>query len=93
MLSYAVVYLINGVRSAFPSAFGALKRLAGPVIECGRNSIYIFILGVLLSYLGGYVIAVYGNSAGVWIPTNVVGVALLLIAGTWISYQKSGLRR
>ena len=88
VLMYVVVFVIDFTRSQRPSLVGHIKKLAQPIISCGQNSIYIFSLGILLSYLGGYVLAYFGNSAMVWVPVNITGIAILLLVGTWLTSRK-----
>ncbi|MDZ7842785.1 MAG: OpgC domain-containing protein [Gammaproteobacteria bacterium] len=91
VLMYAVAYAMGRLGTRFPRFYRRLVKLAAPVMACGRNSIHIFALGILLSYIGGFVIASYGNGAEVWIPVNAVGVALLLCAGSWLASRRPGL--
>ena len=91
VLMYATVFLLHLLRSQHADIYSSLKNLARPIILCGQNSIYIFTLGILLSYLGGYIIASYGNTAGVWIPVNVTGVFIMLLAGTWLSKRRQAV--
>jgi len=94
VLGYAVLFAIERGSSAFPAAAVTLKRAARPVARCGRHSIYIFSLGLVLSYFGGYVIAGFGNGAMVWIPVNAAGIALLLGAAAWLEHwRRPGGRR
>lgn len=88
ILMYVTVYLIQLLRSQLPELYSSIKIIAKPIILCGQNSIYIFTLGILLSYLGGYVIASYGNTAAIWIPVNITGIILMLLAGTWFSARQ-----
>lgn len=85
ILMYVTVFFINLLRTHLPDFYSALKKLARPVVLCGQNSIYIFTLGIILSYLGGYIIASFGNTASIWIPVNITGVLFMLLTGTWIS--------
>lgn len=59
VLMYVVLFVINFIRSQRTSLVGRIKKLAQPIISCGQNSIYIFSLGILLSCLGGYVLAYF----------------------------------
>jgi hypothetical protein len=88
ILVYVVLFLIDFLHSKLPHAFNRLKKIAAPIIICGQNSIYIFTLGLVLSYIGGYIIASFGNSAKVWIPVNIVGVSVMLWAGAIVSNRK-----
>ena len=88
VLMYVVVFVIDFIRSQRPSLIGHIKKLAQPIISCGQSSIYIFSLGILLSYLGGYVLAHFGNSAVVWVPVNITGIAILLLVGTWLTSRR-----
>lgn len=89
VLMYVVVFSINLISQKWPKLIHAIKRIAQPIINCGQNSIYIFSLSILLSYLCGYVISYYGNGAIVWIPVNVFGVSLILITGNWLASRNS----
>ena len=89
ILMYVVVFSINLISQKWPKLTTSIKRIAQPIISCGQNSIYIFCLSILLSYLCGYVISYFGNGAIVWIPVNIIGVSLILITGTWLASRYS----
>ncbi len=90
VLTYVVVYFIERMRAVFPGGHRRLRTLAGPVVNCGRRSIHIFSLGIVLAYVGGFVIASLGNGAEVWIPVNLAGIATLLCAGSWLVHRRRG---
>lgn len=89
VLAYVVVFSIDLISLKWPKLILICKKLGQPIINCGQNSIYIFCLGIVLSYLYGYVISYFGNSAAVWIPVNITGVILMLSAGTWLASRKN----
>jgi len=89
VLAYVIVFSIDFISLKWPKLVLICKNLGQPIISCGQNSIYIFCLGILLSYLYGYVISYFGNGAAVWIPVNITGVILMLSAGTWLAAKKN----
>lgn len=91
VLTYATLYLMYGLQKQLPRVYARLRALGRPVINCGQHSIQIFVLGLVLSYVGGYVIAGLGNGVGVWLPVNAAGIAILLTAGAWLARSRRRL--
>lgn len=91
VLTYATLYLMYCLQKQLPQVYTGLRVLGRPVINCGQHSIQIFVLGLVLSYVGGYVIAGLGNGVEVWIPVNAIGIAILLTAGAWLARSRRKL--
>ena len=51
---------------------------AWPFLICGRNSLYIFCLGILLSVLGHLVLNEFFNGVAMQFAVSVAGVAIMI---------------
>ncbi|MCP4011294.1 MAG: succinyl transferase OpgC [Proteobacteria bacterium] len=88
ILMYTVVFSVRFLGLKYPGLITKIKKSGQPIIHCGQNSIYIFSLGLLLSYLFGYVISYFGNGVLVWIPVNITGIILILLAANSLASGK-----
>ncbi len=88
ILMYAVLFSVRFFGLKYPASITKMRKSGQPIIHCGQNSIYIFSLGLLLSYLFGYVISYFGNGVLVWIPVNITGVILILLAANSLASGK-----
>jgi hypothetical protein len=63
------------VKPQAPYLAGALAR---PFVRCGRHSLHVFCLGILLAVVGRLVIVEYFGSIAVQIATAATGIALMI---------------
>lgn len=68
------------------------SRIAGLVVDCGRNSLDIFCLGTLLSFAGFVVMLELGRGWETQIAVNLVGLAVLGWTGWWLTQRKNAKR-
>lgn len=59
------------------------------IVNCGRNSLDIFCLGTLLSFLGMAVMLEVGREWPIQLAVNAVGIGVLLCTGTWLTRRKA----
>lgn len=71
------------------------SSLAQRVIDCGRNSLPVFCLGIALSMAGSLAMAGFGEDWGPQIAVNAVGIAVLLLTGWTLARlaQRKAVRR
>ena len=84
---FATVVLI----AAFVSTNAGFLRgpVAKPVILCGRQSLEVFCLGILLSALGHFVLTEYRSSIGIQLAVNVTGIFALCMTARMIDWYKA----
>jgi hypothetical protein len=63
-----------------------------PVILCGQNSLYIFCLGILLSYLGHLVLVEISHELAVQFLVSIGGCALMIAVAAFLHWSKSQAR-
>jgi hypothetical protein len=66
---------------------------ARPLVLCGRNSLEIFCLGILLSALGHFVLAEYDSGIPMQLAVNVAGIAVMFLVATMIDWYRTVDRR
>lgn len=67
-------------------------RLAVPVVLCGQNSLYIFCLGILLSYLGHLVLVEISHELVVEFLVSAAGCAAMIAVAAFLQWAKSQAR-
>jgi hypothetical protein len=72
----AVALLVAGL--IHPQARFLASRAARPFVICGRNSLHIFCLGILLSVLGHLVLNEFFGGIPMQLVVSAVGVAIMI---------------
>jgi hypothetical protein len=73
-----------------PDWRGLLKPWMMEMIRCGENSLAIYCLGVLLSFMGFVILSQFFSSIAMQIVISVSGIVLMIAAATlmtWTSKQ------
>jgi hypothetical protein len=65
---------------------------AQPVIMCGQNSLYIFCLGILLSYLGHLVLVEISHELVVQFLVSAAGCGIMIAVAAVLQWAKSQAR-
>jgi hypothetical protein len=65
---------------------------ARPVILCGQNSLYIFCLGILLSYLGHLVLVEISHELVVQFLVSMAGCGIMIAVAAVMQWAKSQAR-
>lgn len=81
-----VVLVANWVR---PDALFLRSRAARPFVLCGKQSLEVFCLGIVLSALGHFILAAYESGVAAQIAVNAVGIGLMLGTGRMIDWYKT----
>jgi hypothetical protein len=68
------------------------SHLAGPVILCGQHSLYIFCLGILLSYLAHLVLVEISHTVVVEFLVSVAGCGIMIAVAAFLHWTKSQAR-
>ena len=68
------------------------SRAAAFVTVCGRHSLQIFCLGILLSVLAHLVLSEVGRSAGLIAAANIVGIGLMIGTALVLDWYKTSER-
>src|SRR3954469_18126748 len=65
-------------------------RVARPVVTCGRQSLQVFCLGILLSFTGQTILVQFSDSMLAQFATTVLGIgAMVMVARLLTWYQKT----
>jgi hypothetical protein len=67
------------------------SQVAQLVINCGRNSLDVFCLATVLSFLGFIAMLEGGRTFEYQIAVNGAGLALMGSAAWWLTYRKGQL--
>ena len=65
-------------------------RIARPIVTCGRQSLQVFCLGIILSFSGQTVLVQFNDSLLAQLATTVLGIgAMVMVARVLTWYQKT----
>jgi hypothetical protein len=71
-----------------PNARFLSSRVAQPLLACGRQSLEIFCLGILLSALGHFALSEYPSGIAMQLAVNAVGIAAMCLTAQMIDWYK-----
>jgi hypothetical protein len=75
------------IRSAAPFL---ASRLAWPLVVCGRHSLHIFCLGILLSVIAHLILSEYGSSTVMQALVTFGGIALMTAVAALMEWFPGG---
>jgi hypothetical protein len=84
---FAAVVMIAAL--APPDALLLRSAAARPMILCGRHSLAIFCLGILLSALGHFVLSEYNAAIGFQLGVNLAGILALCLTARVIDWYET----
>ncbi len=88
----ALAYLASVIVK--PGAAWLASRPVRPVIRMGQNSLYIFCLGIFLSYLGHLFLVEFHSGTVAHLGVSATGVAIMaIVAGTMAWVKRAEARR
>ena len=73
-------------RLAPPDWQGPVKPWMMAVIRCGENSLAIYCLGVLLSFVGVVILSLFSGTIATQVVINIAGIALMVAAATLMTW-------
>ena len=76
-----------------PEWHGLMKPSITAMIRCGENSLAIYCLGVLLSFIGHVVLIKFSGTIAMQAAVSVAGVVLMVIAATLMTWEAKVDRR
>lgn len=77
------------VAALVPVGAGFLRsRAASPLLLCGRHSLEIFCLGILLSALGHFVLSEYDSGVIRQLAVNITGIAAMCLTAKLIDWYR-----
>ena len=83
-LSYVVLYYV-GKDAGWLSGW-----VARPIVTCGRQSLQVFCLGIILSFTGQTILVQFNDSLLAQLATTVLGIgAMVMVARILTWYQKA----
>jgi hypothetical protein len=82
----AVILVAAWVR---PQARFMLNAIARPLVLCGRQSLEVFCLGIVLSALGHFILAEFPHGVGLVVAVNAIGIAAMLVTAKMIDWYKA----
>jgi hypothetical protein len=62
---------------------------ARPLVLCGRQSLEIFCLGILLSALGHFILSEYTSAIVIQLAVNAVGITTMCLTAKMIDWYKA----
>ena len=68
-----------------PDWHGPMRPLMMALIRCGENSLAIYCLGVLLSFIGYVILVEFSAGIAVQAAVGIAGVALMIAAATLLT--------
>ncbi|HJU15281.1 MAG TPA: OpgC domain-containing protein [Stellaceae bacterium] len=72
-----------------PQAAWLQTRPARPLLSCGRQSLEIFCLGILLSALAHFVLSEYDAGIGMQLAVNLAGILAMFLTAAMMDWYKS----
>jgi len=87
---FAMVVIVTAL---IPSEAGFLRSpFARPVILCGKQSLEIFCLGILLSALGHFVLSEFDSALSIQLLVNLAGILAMCLTASMINWYKTNSR-
>jgi len=69
-----------------PDWHGLMKPWMMAVIRCGENSLAIYCLGVLLSFVGFVILSQFSSTIAIQVVINIAGITLMIAAATLMTW-------
>ena len=73
-----------------PDWHGLMKPSMMAMIRCGENSLAIYCLGILLSFMGFVILSKFSSTIAMQVAVSMAGIALMIAPATmmtWTSKQ------
>jgi hypothetical protein len=87
LISFIAIVVLVG-RWITPQAAFMRSPVARPLVRCGRHSLEIFCLSIILSALGHFLLSEFNSGVIMQIAVNAVGIAaMFLVAGMFDWYR------
>jgi hypothetical protein len=83
-----VVIVILTIRFVPKDWSGLEWKIFDPVVKCGQQSLAVFCVGVFLSFVGHFVLALSYGSVWAQIGVSVAGIAIMTVVAYYISWSK-----
>jgi hypothetical protein len=84
---FALVMLV--ARRVSPQARFMRSRAAWPLVLCGRHSLEIFCLSILLSVLGHFLMSEFNTGFTMQLGINVVGIAVMCLTAGMLDWYRA----
>jgi hypothetical protein len=85
--------VILAARWVPPQAQFMRHKLARPLVLCGRHSLEIFCLSILLSSLGHFLMSEINTGFSMQIVVNIVGVAAMCLTAGMLDWYRAAVQR
>jgi hypothetical protein len=76
-----------------PEWHGPTKPVMTAIIRCGENSLAIYCLGVLLSFIGHVVLTKFFGTIAMQAAVSIAGIVLMCVAATLMTFEAKLDRR
>jgi hypothetical protein len=86
-LLHFLALAVVGVRLTARDWRGQLKPLITAMIRCGENSLAMYCLGVLLSFMGHVVLLEFSGTIAMQVAVSVAGIVLMSVVATLITWE------
>src|ERR1700716_576502 len=86
-LLHFLALAVVGVRLTARDWRGPLKPLITAMIRCGENSLAMYCLGVLLSFMGHVVLLEFSGTIAMQVAVSVAGIVLMSVVATLITWE------
>jgi hypothetical protein len=83
-----VVIVIMTVRFVPKDWSGLEWKIFDPIVKCGQQSLAVFCVGVFLSFVGHFVLALSYGSVWAQIGVSAAGIAIMTVVAYYISWSK-----
>jgi hypothetical protein len=83
-----VVIVILTIRFVPKDWSGLEWKIFDPIVKCGQQSLAVFCVGVFLSFVGHFVLALSYGSVWAQIGVSVAGIAIMTVVAYYISWSK-----
>lgn len=77
------------VRLVPPDSPVVTATVSRPIVLCGQQSLYIFCLGILLSYLGHLILTEIGHSLVLQFTVSAGGILIMFAAAAFLSWIRA----
>jgi hypothetical protein len=76
-----------------PQWHGPIRPVMTAIIRCGENSLAIYCLGVLLSFIGHVVLVKFSGTIAMQAAVSIAGIVLMSVAATLMTWEAKLDRR